>query len=41
LLYNERGCMGELWVITASKRTAEWARTACDATGEKGTRIRL
>ena len=33
--------MGELWVITASKRTAEWARTVCDATGENGTRIRL
>jgi hypothetical protein len=41
LLYNERGCMGELWVITASKRTAEWARTACDATGKNGTRVRL
>jgi hypothetical protein len=41
LLYNERGCMGELWVITASKRAAEWARTACDATGKNGTRIRL
>jgi hypothetical protein len=40
LLYNERG-MGELWVITASKRTAEWARTACDATGTNGTRVRL
>ena len=33
--------MGELWVITASKRTAEWARTACDATGKNGTRVRL
>ena len=33
--------MGELWVITASERTAAWARTVCDAAGKKGTRIRL
>jgi hypothetical protein len=41
LLNNQRGSMGELWVVTASKRTAEWARTVCDAVGRKGTRIRL
>jgi hypothetical protein len=41
LLNNQRGSMGELWVVTASKRTAAWARTVCDAVGRKGTRIRL
>jgi hypothetical protein len=41
LLNNQRGSMGELWVVTASKRTAAWARTVCDAVGRRGTRIRL
>jgi hypothetical protein len=33
--------MGDLWVITASKRTAAWARRACDVTGPGGTRLRV
>ncbi len=41
LLQNERGRMGDLWVITASPRTAAWARTACDAAGPNGTRSRV
>jgi hypothetical protein len=41
LLHDQRGCMGDLWVITASRRTATWARTACDAVGPHGTRIRV
>ena len=41
LLRDQRGCMGDLWVITASRRTATWARTACDALGPHGTRIRV
>jgi hypothetical protein len=41
LLHAQRGRMGDLWVITASKRVAEWARTVCDATGRKGTWSRM
>jgi hypothetical protein len=33
--------MGDLWVITASRRTATWARAACDAAGRAGTRMRV
>src|SRR4051812_23126953 len=41
LLHDQRRCMGDLWVLTASRGTAAWARTACDAGGPNGTRIRL
>jgi hypothetical protein len=41
LLHDQRGRMGDLWIITASRRTATWARTACDAVGPHGTRIRV
>src|SRR5205085_1857130 len=41
LLHDQRGCMGDVWVLTASRRTAAWARTACDAAGPNGTRIRV
>jgi hypothetical protein len=33
--------MGDLWVITASRRTAAWARKACDTAGPNGTRLRV
>jgi hypothetical protein len=41
MLHDQRGCMGDLWVITASRRTATWARAACDAAGRAGTRMRV
>src|SRR4051812_49038859 len=33
LLHDQRRRMGDLWVLTACRSTARWARTACDATG--------
>jgi hypothetical protein len=33
--------MGDLWIITPSKRTAAWARTACNLTGPGGTELRI
>ena len=41
LLHAQRGCAGDLWVLTASRRTAEWAESACDARGPHGTRATL
>jgi hypothetical protein len=41
VLRNQRGRMGDLWVITASRRTAAWARAACDAAGPNGTRMHM
>ena len=41
LLQDQRRCVGDLWVITASHRVAEWARTACHARGPGGTQMRL
>jgi hypothetical protein len=38
-LNDQRGCMGDLWVLTASKRTAAWALNACSAVGPSGTRL--
>ena len=40
-LNDQRRCMGDLWVLTASKRTAAWAGGACDAVGPSGTRLRV
>jgi hypothetical protein len=37
LLHDQRRAMGDLWVITASRRVAAWARSACDARGPGGT----
>jgi hypothetical protein len=41
VLRRQRGRMGDLWVITASRRTAAWARKACDDAGPNGTRLRV
>jgi hypothetical protein len=40
-LCSQRGRMGDLWVITPSRRTEAWARTACTLAGPKGTRVGL
>ena len=40
-LHDQRRRMGDLWVLTASKQTAAWARGACDAIGPSGTRLRV
>ncbi len=40
-LLDQRGCMGDLVVITASRRVARWARRVVDVTGALGTRLAI
>lgn len=41
ILFDQRGAMGDLWVITADARVADWARRGCDITGPTGTVLRV
>ncbi len=40
-LLDQRGCMGDLVVITASRRVARWAARVVDVTGALGTRLTI
>lgn len=41
VLFDQRRAMGDLWVITADARVADWARRGCDITGPTGTVLRV